>query len=519
MRRENLQSVFQDLADTEWKLFYPILFCITRWIGIQRCAETIAKHQGPKIFRSYRDSLRDSGFGPRSFDPYKYKHRQQEVQAAEAGADDVAGEESDEETSERENEEAERLRQAIEDNRLDADGYEPRPQRFDTVQDLIVSLPNQSDFVDEEKFDEGDLMARGRKCKNLLNKNVGLTETNIGRCCYMAGVLLPYKILVEKLQVSKCPQQHLAARRIREFYMEMNVGWIGTDTNDPIYPYTPFQDWMSHMKSEGEDELVRLICIECRTFADILVRSVRGRLDSIWNYIQALELIDPLGPDLGQYATREVWDALKDLCSRRDVDFDVVQQQIIRERGRCTQLPEQTKSYIRHDLIGYCRHRHEGFLRQKIKTPTPELDKLRIAVFSLGLVSAFVESLFSKMSYNQTKSRSSLSDRTTDDILNMHDTVVADPRAPLDGTLALKTHTPSLYERDKMCKHIGTRVCKLFPTDDGEKRFHGDVTELVYHDIHARWMYRVTYSDGDTEMYWRNELELLFCKCDMIHED
>ena len=111
-------------------------------------------------------------------------------------------------------------------------------------------------MVHAEQFDEGNLSASGRQRKNLLNKDVGLTRTNMGRSCYMAGCLLPYKVLVERLQVTCTPQQQLVAHHIREFYMQMEIGWIGTEDTEPIYPNKQFQDWMKMMRAEGRDELV-----------------------------------------------------------------------------------------------------------------------------------------------------------------------------------------------------------------------------------------------------------------------
>ena len=61
-----------------------------------------------------------------------------------------------------------------------------------------------------------------------------------------------------------------------------------------------------------------------------------------------------------------------------------------------------------------------------------------------------------------------------------------------------------------MSKHIGTRVCQLF----GEVRYHGEVTEVKFHDIHAQYMYHVVYSDGDECDYWRHELEDVKYTCD-----
>jgi hypothetical protein len=65
--------------------------------------------------------------------------------------------------------------------------------------------------------------------------------------------------LVEKIQVSKCPQQHLAARRIREFYMQLEIGWVGTRTSQPLYPSTAFQCWIREMKEQHKDDLIDLV--------------------------------------------------------------------------------------------------------------------------------------------------------------------------------------------------------------------------------------------------------------------
>ena len=61
-----------------------------------------------------------------------------------------------------------------------------------------------------------------------------------------------------------------------------------------------------------------------------------------------------------------------------------------------------------------------------------------------------------------------------------------------------------------MSKHVGERVCAYF---DGVL-FHGEVTKVIYHDVHAQYMYHVVYQDGDEEDYWRHELEVIRCTCD-----
>ena len=149
-------------------------------------------------------------------------------------------------------------------------------------------------------------------------------------------------------------------------------------------------------------------------------------------------------------------------------------------------------------------------------SPTVAYDALCSAIFSIPLSSSFVESLFSKMGYNQNKIRSSLNDSTMSSILHVNDVVVADPQTSLTNELKLKIMAaPALNDKLRMNKNVGTRVCDIF----NEERHHGEVTEVIYHDVHAQYMYRVVFSDDDTCDYWRHELEMVKCRCDSESSD
>ena len=67
-----------------------------------------------------------------------------------------------------------------------------------------------------------------------------------------------------------------------------------------------------------------------------------------------------------------------------------------------------------------------------------------------------------------------------------------------------------------MSKILGQQVCDVF--DDGI-RYHGEVTEIIFHDVHAQYMYRVVYEDGDVCDYWRHELEVVKCRCETTVTD
>ena len=488
-----------------------------RWIGLLKCAVVTSKKTNRAMLKRYAGVLREKGFGPRPFDPRRYRRRRRRRAAEEAGGDDRDGESSDNESggSDAHHEREDRERVQVEmDNQVD-DGYAPIDNA--TIAAGAAAAPSQQECVRHDDFDVGNEAARGRKRKNLLNRDVGLTDLNFGRSAYLAGLLKPYKVLVEQLQNVQTPEQHLAARRLRTFYMVMKSGWIGTATSEPMYAGKEFHEWVGEMEALGKRELVAAVKKEARAFASIFVVSVKRRLSSTWNYLQCLELIDPLGPCHLTYAKPEVWAALRDLYERRDIQaktgkcFAECRDEILSMRASAPALDPMSKALIRSDLCAYLRERREGFILTNDESPTPAYDALCTAFFSIPLSSSFVESLFSKMVYNQSKIRSSLKDQTMSDILHMHDVVLADPQKCLSGVLKLKVVVPtSIRDKLTMNKNVGVKVCDVF---DGE-RHHGEVTEVIYHDVHAQYMYRVVFSDNDCCDYWRHELELVKCRCE-----
>ena len=326
--RAELKSIHADLKDFDntfdWKIFYPQFFCLTRWIGVYMCTDILSRKSNRVMMKRYAQRLRRRGFGPRTFDPFKYRKRRRLREAADVDVDS----DDDEVDSDEENEIRE-IQTAIEEGRLDADGYQPQRQLFPSARQAAASAPTQDELVAADDFDEGDVDAKGRKCKNLLNPNVGLTDLNCGRSAYLTGVLKPYKVLIESLQGIQQPEQHLVTRRIRKWYMIMQSSWVGTAEQEPMYACRNFREWVSDMEEIHKFDLVKLVKRECRAFAGVLVASIKERLAKTWPYIQALELIDPLGPALDRYATTDVWTAFRDLCSRRGIDCDLCQEKIL----------------------------------------------------------------------------------------------------------------------------------------------------------------------------------------------
>ena len=56
-----------------------------------------------------------------------------------------------------------------------------------SVQEAAASAPSQEDLVAADNFDVGDVDAPKTRRKNMLNPDVGLTDLNCGRSCYLAG--------------------------------------------------------------------------------------------------------------------------------------------------------------------------------------------------------------------------------------------------------------------------------------------------------------------------------------------
>ena len=182
-------------------------------MGFHLCVEILSHKSSRSLLMKYTQRLCDKGLGPRNFDPYKYRQQRRKRGAGEdLDGDDVSGSDDEDEC-----EELTRVQEAIEEGRLDEDGYQPQTELFPSAQAAAAASPSQEDMISADDFDVGCDGTRGRKCKNMLNANVGLTDLNAGRSAYLSGCLKPYKVLVERIQRTEQPEQHLLARRIRQF--------------------------------------------------------------------------------------------------------------------------------------------------------------------------------------------------------------------------------------------------------------------------------------------------------------
>ena len=65
-----------------------------------------------------------------------------------------------------------------------------------------------------------------------------------------------------------------------------------------------------------------------------------------------------------------------------------------------------------------------------------------------------------------------------------------------------------MQHKMKLRQWIVTDICDVFERD---KRHHGVVTDVLFHEIHVQCMFRCEYEDGDKTDYWRHGLEIILC--------
>ena len=67
----------------------------------------------------------------------------------------------------------------------------------------------------------------------------------------------------------------------------------------------------------------------------------------------------------------------------------------------------------------------------------------------------------------------------------VHDTVLPDSQSYLSDEIKLKSMDPKMInDKFQMSKILGVKVCDEF----NGNRFHGEVTNVLFHDLHAQYV-------------------------------
>lgn len=193
-----------------WRLVYPKYYCPTRWLGLYKAVVSILKCWDLLVV--YANDLIEQGYLP-DRTTLVNEPTQEELQGAELA--DARVEEDDDDEAEGFFHEAafhdfKNKSWDLEVGTIDGDD--------DLLPTLTVIALDHGNFVKFKDLDDGGI----RKRSKLLNEVKGLTNFNQGLNCMMADIMLPYTLLVTKLQKTCVPIAHRVCSWVHTFFNSMN---------------------------------------------------------------------------------------------------------------------------------------------------------------------------------------------------------------------------------------------------------------------------------------------------------
>ena len=393
-----LVDVLEGLDEAHtWRLTYPKIYCASRWMGLEQSTDSIVAAYIP-LFRMKR-RLIELGYGaPRQAD----------------------------ETDDPE----------ISDNEDDSFDFD--------------------EFLDLDGTETGRDDAAASKRDKLLDRKLGVTHMNWGLDSMISAFLKPISLCTVRLQTVRQPISHRVARelmRVRRsicFFMSD----LDEDEDFPI-PYDAWRDAMTdgHAKRELVDSLDSVL----KRLAQNFIASFDRRFAPYMEIYNAMELIDPTAPDTD--VTSETWQAVKLICKRFDLDYKQTKKEIIAMRRDAVELSRLDSQLCKVNLLKYY---HEEvrcccalismthFLSLPCLRGTQvvtaaarcmHLERYAAVVFILPWETVLIESLFSTMNYNKSKTRSSLADASVANIIHTKDLelIVADTTKAFSPEVVLNT--------------------------------------------------------------------------------
>ena len=157
-------------------------------------------------------------------------------------------------------------------------------------------------------------MADGTSKKSkLISERIGLTNQMLGIDAVMADALLPYKVLIERLQVQTSPIGHCVRRWITVFFRETNEKFLENGGKFGKH----FQKWQA--RDDVSDALADQVKNMGRTFVFHFLTNCRFRLQPYWQLLMAMETINPCAP---YKLSPDAWTGVIDLCKRVGMTAD-----------------------------------------------------------------------------------------------------------------------------------------------------------------------------------------------------
>ena len=215
-----------------WRMVYPRYYCPTRWLGLHQALLSILAAWD--LLLIYADNLvTEDGYRP-DRRPY----------ASEPTVDELNGEDVTNARRENDDDGVTRVHEAS-FHQWDDNSWDLKVNSIAGDEAMLTSeeLINLDHGVSEEwsRLQDG---SRGKRSK-LLSEAKGLTNVNYGINSMMADILLPYTILVQKLQTTSTPVAHRVCHWVHQFFNQMNRSFLG---ESPTWGLK-FKEWRAKVKA------------------------------------------------------------------------------------------------------------------------------------------------------------------------------------------------------------------------------------------------------------------------------
>ena len=282
-RKAKLKRLHKDmqlLRDTvTWKMMFPKYYCPTRWLGIHRAVLSIIS--AGDLLEEYTDRLLQGGMLPQrgvvadNLPAVAAHARLEEDSDSDEGSPELVHDDSDDSSSE--DDDSDKSDEGPPELVHDADFYEWGTDAWD----LHFTTPAHLDIADEEtrlSMDIGRattwkvMPTRKTKTSWLLSERVGLTAEMLGVDCIMADALLPYKLLVERLQVRTVPIGHNVRRWCCQMFKQLRRMFLNPR---PFYG-AHYKQWT--VRADVADDLSEQVFFMGQQFVVHFLGQVRHRL-------------------------------------------------------------------------------------------------------------------------------------------------------------------------------------------------------------------------------------------------
>ena len=463
-----------------WRMIYPKYYCPTRWIGMVRCLKSILG--AGILLEKYADKLKDEGWRPdrrtRDVDPPP------DAEHARLDEDDDDG-----------------------DERVHAASFH---QWGTNYWDLTISPINDDlDVLSEDERLELDSLGRatvwqalesGTNNKNsckLLSERIGLTPQMLGIDAIMLDALIPYKVLVERLQTQIAPIGHRVRFWISEMFRQLNRTFLSASPTYGLH----FHAWKE--RDDVSPDLVVQVEIMGRQYVHNFLTNAKFRLRPYWKFLLASETVSPCAPAV---ISPSAWEGVEDLCKRAKLSVDKIHKVI----DELKQQHDAQREWNRADVRD-CKSNLLRFYRDRLKTDRGvrfgNANVFAQIVFSIHYVSSCIETFFSKTKYIKNKHRSSMTDELASATLHLQQLKVLIDAEKLESTdsLFIDFQRAIEYLEDSLdqlrSKYVDKPIVKNFEDGDGTLReYRGHISSIDWSRIDGNYLFHVVYdSDSDEE--------------------